>query len=83
MGFTNSVTLGDLAQVALGAKLPLVYDVGSGLLDRYPEVPPEEPAVTEALAGGADLVLFSGDKLLGGPQGGIVVGRADRGHEQR
>ena len=77
VGFTNAVELGDLAKVARESKVPLLYDVGSGLLDRYPEVPVDEPAVTEALAGGADLASFSGDKLLGGPQAGVVAGRAD------
>jgi L-seryl-tRNA(Ser) seleniumtransferase len=77
VGFTNAVHLGDLAKVAQESKVPLLYDVGSGLLDRYPEVPADEPAVTEALAGGADLASFSGDKLLGGPQAGVVAGRAD------
>jgi L-seryl-tRNA(Ser) seleniumtransferase len=71
------VALGELAGIARGAKVPRLYDVGSGLLDRYPEVPPDEPAVTDALSGGADLVAFSGDKLLGGPQSGIVAGRAE------
>jgi L-seryl-tRNA(Ser) seleniumtransferase len=77
VGFTNSASLSELSEVARTAKVPLLYDVGSGLLDRYSEIPPEEPAVTEALAGGADLASFSGDKLLGGPQAGILVGRPD------
>ncbi|ADU51257.1 L-seryl-tRNA(Sec) selenium transferase [Thermaerobacter marianensis DSM 12885] len=81
VGFTASVPLEDL--VALGRRhgLPVVDDVGSGLL-----VPPAgdgarglaaEPSVRGSLAAGADLVTFSGDKLLGGPQAGIVAGRAD------
>jgi L-seryl-tRNA(Ser) seleniumtransferase len=77
VGFTNSASLSELSEIAGSAKVPLLYDVGSGLLDRYPEIPPDEPAVTEALAGGADLASFSGDKLLGGPQAGILVGRPD------
>jgi len=77
VGFTNSVGAPALAEIARGARIPLVHDVGSGLLERYPEVPNDEPAVTEALAGGTDVVTFSGDKLLGGPQAGILTGRAD------
>jgi L-seryl-tRNA(Ser) seleniumtransferase len=77
VGFTDSVPLGELGRMAQGAGVPLVYDLGSGLLDRYPEVPADEPSATEALSGGADLVSFSGDKLLGGPQAGILAGRAD------
>jgi L-seryl-tRNA(Ser) seleniumtransferase len=76
VGFTNTVPLGELSGIASQAGVPLMYDVGSGLLDRYPEVPGEEPAVTEALAG-AGLVSFSGDKLLGGPQAGLLVGKAE------
>jgi L-seryl-tRNA(Ser) seleniumtransferase len=77
VGFTNAVELGQLAELARDAKVPVLYDLGSGLLDRYPEIPPTEPAVTESLAGGADLVSFSGDKLLGGPQAGVILGRTD------
>ncbi|MGH2556994.1 MAG: L-seryl-tRNA(Sec) selenium transferase [Actinomycetota bacterium] len=77
VGFTNVVPVPELSGIAKDAGVPLLYDVGSGLLQRYPEVPEEEPAVTEALAGGADLISFSGDKLLGGPQAGLLVGRAD------
>lgn len=77
VGFAATPLLRDLAGVGRKHAVPVVYDVGSGLLDRFSEVPDEEPNVTDALAQGADLVSFSGDKLLGGPQAGIVAGRAD------
>ncbi len=70
VGFTAAPETADLAKL----RVPLVYDVGSGLLDRPVA---DEPTVTGALQGGADLVCFSGDKLFGGPQAGIVAGRAD------
>jgi L-seryl-tRNA(Ser) seleniumtransferase len=73
VGFTELPALHDLAQVAQSHKLPLVDDLGSGVLAELTG----EPSAKEALAAGADLVTFSGDKLLGGPQAGIVVGRAE------
>jgi L-seryl-tRNA(Ser) seleniumtransferase len=80
-GFTEAATVAELAD--LGP--PVVVDLGSGLLDQacpwLPAGPPEwlrdEPAVRQTLDAGAALVTFSGDKLLGGPQAGIVAGRAD------
>ncbi|HET9723527.1 MAG TPA: L-seryl-tRNA(Sec) selenium transferase [Actinomycetota bacterium] len=77
VGFTAEPAVADLATLAGKAGIPLVYDLGSGLLERWAGVPAEEPSVAEALAQGADLVVFSGDKLLGGPQAGLVLGRAD------
>ncbi|CCG02511.1 L-seryl-tRNA(Sec) selenium transferase [Blastococcus saxobsidens] len=73
-GFTRAVEVAELAG-ALGG-VPLVADVGSGLLRPHPLLP-EEPDLQTTLAAGADLVLASGDKLLGGPQAGLVLGRAD------
>jgi L-seryl-tRNA(Ser) seleniumtransferase len=75
VGFTDAASARDLAALADKAGVPFVHDLGSGLLDRLPGVPRDEPAATEALAAGAGLVTFSGDKLLGGPQAGIVLGR--------
>lgn len=76
VGFTAAPSVSHLASLAGKAGVPFLYDLGSGLLDRFPGVPDDEPAATEALEE-ADLVVFSGDKLLGGPQAGIVLGRAE------
>jgi L-seryl-tRNA(Ser) seleniumtransferase len=74
-GFTRAVPVADLAVALRGSGVPLVADVGSGLL-RPSSVLPDEPDLQSTLAAGADLALASGDKLLGGPQAGLVLGRA-------
>jgi L-seryl-tRNA(Ser) seleniumtransferase len=73
VGFTEQASVGELSQVALRHGLALVDDLGSGALVEIGD----EPTPRGSLASGADLVCFSGDKLLGGPQAGIVAGRAD------
>ncbi|MGY2084180.1 L-seryl-tRNA(Sec) selenium transferase [Blastococcus sp. SYSU DS0539] len=75
-GFTRAVEVGELAAALAGTGVPLVADVGSGLLRPHPLLP-DEPDLQSTLAAGADLVLASGDKLLGGPQAGLVLGRAE------
>ncbi len=78
VGFHTEPALLQVAQVAHAAGLPVVEDLGSGtLLDTALFGLEHEPTIQESLAAGADLVTFSGDKLLGGPQAGILVGRAE------
>ena len=78
IGFTSEPTLKEIANLAKEANIPIVDDLGSGsLLDTSKFGLGHEPMVQESLNDGADLVCFSGDKLLGGPQAGIIVGRAD------
>ena len=73
VGFSEQTPLADLAGLAKSYRLALVDDLGSGVLSHLGD----EPSARESLAAGAHIVCFSGDKLLGGPQAGIVVGEAD------
>ena len=78
VGFTEQPRLADLVRVARAHGLPLVDDLGSGALFASSSLLlGDEPTARESLEAGADLVCFSGDKLLGGPQAGIIVGRAE------
>jgi len=78
VGFTSSVAESDLAALCHERGVPFVVDLGSGTLTDLRTLGlPHEPTPGESLRSGADLVTFSGDKLLGGPQAGIIAGRAD------
>mgnify|MGYP006268925475 CR=1 FL=1 len=79
VGFTEEVGTADLARLGREHGIPVVDDIGSGLLAPDPDLP-GEPDARGAIAAGADVVLFSGDKLLGGPQAGVIAGRADLVH---
>jgi len=72
-GFTSSASIRELSAALAGTGVPLVADLGSGLLRRHPLLP-DEPDAATALRDGADLVTGSGDKLLGGPQAGLLLG---------
>jgi L-seryl-tRNA(Ser) seleniumtransferase len=76
IGFTESPTLLEMASLAHSSGVPLVHDVGSGCLLRTERWGLEhEPMPQESIAAGVDVVCFSGDKLLGGPQAGVIIGR--------
>ena len=76
VGFTRETTVEELVQIGAERQIPVMSDLGSGfLVDLAPYGLPPEPSVQEVVAAGADVVTFSGDKLLGGPQAGIIVGK--------
>lgn len=75
-GFVAEVSVAELARIARARGLPLIYDAGSGCMPAIADLV-GEPSVADQVATGADLVCFSGDKLLGGPQAGIAVGRRE------
>ena len=75
IGFTEEVPVGELKRIGERHGLPVIYDLGSGLMMDLSEYGIHEPTVQEAVNAGADVVLFSGDKLLGGPQAGVLVGK--------
>jgi L-seryl-tRNA(Ser) seleniumtransferase len=84
VGFTREVELEELVSIGKEYEIPTMMDLGSGcLVDLAPYGLPEEITVQEVLAKGIDIVSFSGDKLLGGPQAGILAGRADLIEEMR
>ncbi len=75
VGFTERPSLDELSKLAQGLNIPLVEDIGSGCL--FPLGQGDEPMVADSLRAGVDLITFSCDKLMGGPQAGIIAGRAD------
>jgi len=78
IGFTESVSIEDLVKLGREKGIPVMWDLGSGsLVDLTPYGLPYEPTVQEVLAAGVDVVTFSGDKLLGGPQAGIIAGKKE------
>jgi L-seryl-tRNA(Ser) seleniumtransferase len=75
MGFTAEVSLSELSTLGQEWGIPVVYDLGSGLMADLQQYGIDEPTVPEGIRNGADVVTFSGDKLLGGPQAGIIIGK--------
>jgi L-seryl-tRNA(Ser) seleniumtransferase len=75
MGFTAEVCLEDLVRLGKESGLPVIYDLGSGLMVDLKGYGIDEPTVSESVKTGADVITFSGDKLLGGPQAGIIIGK--------
>ncbi len=78
LGFTEEVELSRLCRLAHAHGIPVLHDLGAGVLIDFPSLGlPHEPSVQESLKAGADVVTFSGDKVIGGPQAGLIVGKAE------
>lgn len=75
IGFTEDVELADMVALGREKNVPVIYDMGNGLMVDLQRYGVKEPTVMDALKADPDVILFSGDKLLGGPQGGIIVGK--------
>lgn len=75
MGFTEDASLEELVEIGKEKDLPVIFDMGNGLMVDLSEYGLDEPIVSKALDTGIDVILFSGDKLLGGPQAGIIAGK--------
>ena len=75
MGFTDEAELSELVELGEKTNLPVIFDMGNGLMVDLSEYGLDEPNVPAAIATGIDVILFSGDKLLGGPQAGIIAGK--------
>ncbi len=77
-GFTEEVSLSELVEIGNKHKIPVIYDQGSGLIKKHQDdIFKDEPSVKDALEKGVDIICFSGDKLLGGPQSGIIAGKKE------
>lgn len=77
IGFTSGASLAELAELGQETGIPVIYDLGSGLMVDLQQYGIDEPTVPASLRTGIDLILFSGDKLLGGPQAGIIAGKKE------
>lgn len=75
IGFTEDVALSDMVALGREKGVPVIYDMGNGLMADLHEYGVNEPTVFDAMKAEPDVILFSGDKLLGGPQGGIIIGK--------
>ena len=77
LGFTQEAELEELVELGRKTNLPVIYDMGCGLMADLSNYGVDEPTVPKSLKSGIDVILFSGDKLLGGPQGGIIAGKKE------